>query len=397
MDYMQCVTFSFHTSVFFLMQCFWNYLSNNVAKKSFMSSFEFKFYILWALGSMAMFPVLQWRFRNDELLSEVVPQFAYGGEVLITACLGIRSNFRFKRIIAGAKRSQNSSHVSVVNRLTYFKEMNFFLTIGLFSYGASFVILCADGLTPSMTINSNKLATDILICNANMCVVIIWLLFISIFHPRRHYAANNALSSRTGGPESYERSKNDVEMTTTAPGSQQRLSQRVTNFVANNSHQPSAENGVFMRSMAPMHVDYPASVSTETAPLTHSAASPGGSVQGRKISVEDPYSSQSVLFSMVDPRYPSSQLQAPRYPSPMSDVSAYHTREPSPLVSQVPTVSQYDTRSAYGDIANDYHDDTTAQARPPPPLPATAEAEQPGRERMVTDWLWQSPSGRKQT
>lgn len=29
---------------------------------------------------MAMFPVLQWRFRNDELLSEVVPQFAYGGE-----------------------------------------------------------------------------------------------------------------------------------------------------------------------------------------------------------------------------------------------------------------------------------------------------------------------------
>lgn len=36
--------------------------------------------------------------------------------------------------------------------------MNFFLTIGLFSYGASFVILCADGLTPAMTINSVILA-----------------------------------------------------------------------------------------------------------------------------------------------------------------------------------------------------------------------------------------------
>lgn len=193
--------------------------------------------------------------------------------------------------------------------------------------------------------------------------------------------------------------------------SPQRLSQRVTNFVAHNNsnNPPSSEkheeptspmnennSGVFMRSMAPMHVDYPASVSTETAPLTHSAASPGGSVQGRKISIEDPYSSQSVLFSMVDPRYPSSQLQAPRYPSPMSDVSAYHTREPSPLASQVPTVSQYDTRSAYGDIADDYHDDTTGQARAPPPLPAAGAAE-PGRERMVTDWLWQSPSGRKQT
>lgn len=47
MDYLQCVTFAMQTGVFCLMQCFWNYLSNSVAKKSFMGSLEFKFYIFW--------------------------------------------------------------------------------------------------------------------------------------------------------------------------------------------------------------------------------------------------------------------------------------------------------------------------------------------------------------
>lgn len=47
MDYLQCVTFAMQTGVFCLMQCFWNYLSNSVAKRSFMGSLEFKFYIFW--------------------------------------------------------------------------------------------------------------------------------------------------------------------------------------------------------------------------------------------------------------------------------------------------------------------------------------------------------------
>ncbi|KAI8078296.1 uncharacterized protein B0P05DRAFT_116317 [Gilbertella persicaria] len=46
-DYIECINLSMQTSVFFLLQCFWNYLSNSVAKKSFMSSREFKFYIFW--------------------------------------------------------------------------------------------------------------------------------------------------------------------------------------------------------------------------------------------------------------------------------------------------------------------------------------------------------------
>ncbi|KAI7870783.1 hypothetical protein BDF14DRAFT_1943585, partial [Spinellus fusiger] len=183
MDYIECVTFSFQTGVFFLMQCFWNYLSNAVAKKSFMTSFEFKFYIFWAMVSMAMFPILQWTYRYNKLYSEVVPQLAYGIEILFTALLGVRSHFRFSRMIGFAFHSTNSS--GVIIKLSYFRDMNLLLTVSLLSYGASFVILCADGLTESRVINQNKFASDTLIANANLCSIFIWLLFISIFHPSR--------------------------------------------------------------------------------------------------------------------------------------------------------------------------------------------------------------------
>ncbi|ORY98567.1 hypothetical protein BCR43DRAFT_487753 [Syncephalastrum racemosum] len=198
-DYIECVTFAMQTGVFFLLQCFWNYLSNTVVKKSFMGSWEFKFYIIWALGSAAMFPVLQWRYSNDELLSEVVPQLAYSIEVLITAALGIRSHFRFSRLIRAAEQaivkkptsgstdvSQGQGRISIVVRLRYFRSMNTMLVIVLGIYGTSLLILCADGLTTSMAINSKKISLDILIATANMSVVFLWLLFISIFHPRRH-------------------------------------------------------------------------------------------------------------------------------------------------------------------------------------------------------------------
>ncbi|KAI9484325.1 hypothetical protein BDB00DRAFT_775122 [Zychaea mexicana] len=198
-DYIQCVTFALQTGVFFLLQCFWNYLCNRVAKRSFMGSWEFKFYILWALGSAAMFPVLQWRWSDDELLSEVVPQLAYALQVLITASLGVRSHFRFRRLLKLCKDKIGA-------RLMYFKDMNVMLTIILFVYGATLVLLCADGLTTNMTINSNKFAIDLLIANTNMCVIFLWLSFISIFHPRK--AAGNKVNTSQNSTHDPEESTN---------------------------------------------------------------------------------------------------------------------------------------------------------------------------------------------
>ncbi|KAI9257987.1 hypothetical protein BDA99DRAFT_514937 [Phascolomyces articulosus] len=439
MNYLQCVTFAFHTGVFFLMQCFWNYLSNSVAKKSFMGSFEFKFYIIWALGSVAMFPVLQWRFRNDIYLSEIVPQLAYGGEVLITAALGVRSNFRFKRIIAASRRNKSSaSSNAIINRLSYFKEMNIILTIILFIYGCCFVILCADGLTEDKVINTNKFACDLLIANVNMGVIFLWLLFISIFHPRRNLTSpQNSAISKSGQESEFQHSKNDMEMTTaaTTTNPSRPLSQRITNFLHNNNNngmnnsqpplpaqygsekyqQPTSpdrstpnttgggdsNNGVFMRAMSPVNVDYPGSVGTETQALTSSAAHPG---YNRNISIDDPYSSQSIVFSMVDPKGGASSPST-RYPTPtQSDTTYDYPMQSMPRTRNNPMTSGGgyhatggDERSEYD--VSDYHDDTAqsrhggaAVAAPsfhdgPTPMPPNGA----GRERMVTDWLYQSP------
>jgi hypothetical protein len=146
---------------------------------------------------MAMFPVLQWVYRNDISKRELVPQFAYALEgkvyfiyhvkfltinflALITSLLGIRSHFRFKRIIALSHRNNSTSNKAIVTRLTYFKDMNVLISIILFSYAASFIILCSDGLTEQRVINSSKFATDIIIANVNMCTVFLNLLLVNV-------------------------------------------------------------------------------------------------------------------------------------------------------------------------------------------------------------------------
>ncbi|KAL0089629.1 hypothetical protein F4703DRAFT_1914941 [Phycomyces blakesleeanus] len=49
-DYSLCIGFSLQTSTLLLLQCFWNYLANLVAGAKFMSSKEFKCYIVCVDG-----------------------------------------------------------------------------------------------------------------------------------------------------------------------------------------------------------------------------------------------------------------------------------------------------------------------------------------------------------
>lgn len=221
MDYVECVTFSLQVGVFFLMQSFWNYLSNTVARKSFMGSFEFKFYIFWYTWTVIHVTVrhsngififkgllvvwqcflffngfiemilIKERLFHNLLMALKVKENIYMLScdkksncyffillVLITSTLGIRSHFRFRRIISLSQRNNGASNKSIVTRLGYFKDMNILISLVLFFYGSSFVILCADGLTEAKIINHNKFATDAIIANANICVVFLWLLLV---------------------------------------------------------------------------------------------------------------------------------------------------------------------------------------------------------------------------
>ncbi|KAI9307952.1 hypothetical protein BJ944DRAFT_261080 [Cunninghamella echinulata] len=184
-NYSLCIGLSLQTGTLLLLQCFWNYLANSVAKASFMSSREFVFYILWTLVSIIMFPILQYNFSRDvydPTYKEIMPELVYGVELFIVACLGVVSHFRFRKLLNNSRESNNAR--TITHKIRYFQELNLILTVVLFVDSISFIILSADGLTGRKTLNAHKFSADFLICNINISTLIVWFLVMLIFHPK---------------------------------------------------------------------------------------------------------------------------------------------------------------------------------------------------------------------
>ncbi|KAL1932730.1 hypothetical protein VTP01DRAFT_8408 [Rhizomucor pusillus] len=184
-DYSLCVGFSLQTGTLLLLQCFWNYLANSVAKASFMSSKEFLFYIVWTCVSIIMFPVLQYNFSRDiynPTYKEIMPELVYGIELFFIAILGFISHFRFEKVLANSRESNNAQ--SITNKIRYFQELNLMLAIVVLDCAVSFIILSADGLTGRKYLNAHKFTADLLICNINVTILLVWFIVILIFHPK---------------------------------------------------------------------------------------------------------------------------------------------------------------------------------------------------------------------
>ncbi|KAI8070325.1 hypothetical protein BC940DRAFT_295820 [Gongronella butleri] len=196
--YIQAAAFSIQTCLYFMLQCFWAYLSNTLAKKSFMGSPEFMFYMFWAIATMALFPVLQWYYHDDPIRTEAVPQIPYAIEILFIGLLGIRTNFRFKRLIAQAITSNLST--GTINKLAYFKDINQLMAFCLISYSLGFLIMCIDGLTEAKTIAMNKFATDCILANINFMALALYILLIWVFHPLQTFMG---APMTQGGTSSY--------------------------------------------------------------------------------------------------------------------------------------------------------------------------------------------------
>ncbi|KAI8973347.1 hypothetical protein BDF20DRAFT_977668 [Mycotypha africana] len=303
MDYVECVTFSLQIGVFFLMQCFWNYLSNTVAKKSFMSSWEFRLYIIWALCSMAMFPILQWVYRDDVEKREIIPQLAYG---------------------------------SIIKRLSYFKDMNLMVIVVITCYASSFIILCVDGLTEAKIINSNKFATDALIANANICSIFLWLCLISIFHPRPQYTRKLVESTQNESTFRYSTSR------------QQKDEDRSSNHI-HTSGRPLSPQSQFSY----QHGNHT-----------------------RSLAIEDPYSSEPVMFSMMD----ISSAKQQYHEGLSNDIYSYTSGHQQSKLATATTVAPQRIRRPSWEA---YH---TTNYSP--------QFTQAGEQQMVQDWLRQSPNRR---
>ncbi|KAI9260578.1 hypothetical protein BDA99DRAFT_605614 [Phascolomyces articulosus] len=184
-DYSLCVGFSLQTGTLLLLQCFWNYLANSVAKTSFMSSKEFLFYIGWTVMSVIMFPIIQYIFSRDiydPTYKEVMPELVYGCELFIVSVLGVISHYRFCKLLKNSRDSNNAR--SITQKIRYFQELNKLLTLVLFIDALCFIILSADGLTGKKYLNAHKFTADFLICNINVTTIIIWFVVVLIFHPK---------------------------------------------------------------------------------------------------------------------------------------------------------------------------------------------------------------------
>ncbi|KAI9299575.1 hypothetical protein BJ944DRAFT_210180 [Cunninghamella echinulata] len=177
-SYVQSIAVSLQVCIYYMLQCFWHYLTNTVAKKDFMGSFEFKFYIVWSLASMILYPILEWYFHEDLEAAEAIPDLIYGIQVLLSACLGVRTHYRFKRLIKNAINT--NANTMVVNKLSYFSNINFLMIPCLFSYSFTYLIGVLDGLVGKNQIAQNRFATDCLLANGNLMALFLYILFVSM-------------------------------------------------------------------------------------------------------------------------------------------------------------------------------------------------------------------------
>ncbi|KAI8640389.1 hypothetical protein BD408DRAFT_390628 [Parasitella parasitica] len=187
-DYSLCVGFSLQIGTLLLLQCFWKYLAKLVAGARFMSSKEFKFYIIMTLVNIILFPIIQFNFSRDfydSTYKEVMPQFVYGIELFIISILGGVSHFRFKRLLGKSKDKDDGQFIT--HKMRYFQDLNLLLSVALFLFASCFIILCTDALTGQKRINKNKFLSDFFICNVNILSVVIWTTVILIFHPKKKF------------------------------------------------------------------------------------------------------------------------------------------------------------------------------------------------------------------
>lgn len=123
LDYALACGMALLTSIFFLLQAFYHYISKSVTKSSFMSSFEFRLNIVCSCFLLAVFPLIQFLFRNNLSFREAAPQMAFSVVLLAIALLGLRTHFRFQALLKVALLTINENSQGVAEKLEYFKDM----------------------------------------------------------------------------------------------------------------------------------------------------------------------------------------------------------------------------------------------------------------------------------
>lgn len=97
---------------------------------------------------------------------------------MVISGLGVRTHYRFKEMLSKFA-SVDRGGTTIIERLTYFQDMNILLAFVVFIYGSSMGILCVDALTKETVIAKSKIGTDLLIANCNTCAALMWVIAVS--------------------------------------------------------------------------------------------------------------------------------------------------------------------------------------------------------------------------
>jgi hypothetical protein len=84
--------------------------------------------------------------------------------LFVISMLGVVSHFRFKKLLSTSQAKNDFQFITY--KIRYFQELNLLLTVSLFVFSSSFIILSADGLTQKKVLNLHKFASDFFICNS---------------------------------------------------------------------------------------------------------------------------------------------------------------------------------------------------------------------------------------
>jgi len=159
----------------FLLLSNWNHLFSRLTKKSIMSTWEFKIYIIYSIISFFLYFAMQLIFLNNSLLSGIAPQFIAHVENVVLAILTEITNYRFHK--AKVKFGEQMERT-----LDFWITMNHVLAVALLLDGCCLGAINVDIVGNWLVIYKNKFWTDLLTVSYSVgysiqYAVVIFILF----------------------------------------------------------------------------------------------------------------------------------------------------------------------------------------------------------------------------
>ncbi|KAK9765377.1 hypothetical protein K7432_006340 [Basidiobolus ranarum] len=169
-------SFAFLTSSLFLLHSFWHFMVKTLTRMSFMSSLEFRLYLVYSFLSLALYPTLQFWYLHDTAKATVIPQFAFCAEGCFIVISAAFNHVRLRTVLREiSTASRSPSHVS------QFLQTNLWLGLSLTLMWVSLLIVNVEFI--GFVGNPSKFTSDLLLKLFNLGYPLTFMNMYSILLP----------------------------------------------------------------------------------------------------------------------------------------------------------------------------------------------------------------------